>query len=131
MKKYWDSIGIFVLAVLYFFTVKEMLHSFLYTIIALLVAAMIVPGKIVLLFKDERRKAVETSFYIVSNIVIAGLIAFTVVEMYLPTNDLLRFCVLAYRFINIICLLYFIVKIKQQDAIFCLSALFLPSYWFV
>ncbi|MDR1756415.1 MAG: hypothetical protein LBR65_05575 [Culturomica sp.] len=129
MKKYWDSIGIFVLAVLYFFTMKGVLPSFLYTITALLLSIVIVPGKLLLLFKNEHRKVLETYFYMISNVVVAGLIALTVVVMYLPENDLLTLGILICRIINIICLLYFILNAKRQDAIFCLSALFLPSYW--
>lgn len=71
----------------------------------------------------------EMAMYVLSNLVIALLVALTIMYLLIPKNNIISIYTLILRFTNIFCMLYFIYKSKQKDAVFCLCGLFLPGNW--
>lgn len=134
MKKgfeYWDCFSLLLIAVLYFLTSKDVLPLFLYSAVSIIVAFAIILGKLFFSMRKKTFGLTDVVFYALSNLVIALLVSLTILYLVVSKNDIINVYSLILRLLNISCMLYFICKSRQKDAVFCLCGLFLPSYWLI
>lgn len=134
MKKgfeYWDCFFLLLIAILYFLTSKGIIPVFLYSAVSIIVTFAIVPGKLFFTWKKNLSGITEVIVYALSNLVIALLVSLTILFLIISKNNIIDVYSLTLRLLNIFCMLYFICKSRQKDAIFCLCGLFLPNYWSV
>ncbi|MDL2283502.1 hypothetical protein LJB94_03210 [Odoribacter sp. OttesenSCG-928-G04] len=131
MKKiltYWDCLLLIWIPILYFFTAKGILPHPLYTVLSVAIAFAILSGKLLWIKKAHLSGTVEKSFYISSNCIVVSLIALTIIYLNASGYYGMNACALILRLLNIACLLYFICRNRQKEAIFCLCGLLLPDY---
>lgn len=132
MKKgfeYWDCFSLLLVAISYFLTSKGILPLFLYSVVSVIVIFTIVFGKLFFTWGKKPSEIKDIVFYALSNLVVALLVSLTMLYLVIPKDNIMLICSLILRLLNIFCMLYFICKSRQKDAIFCLCGLFLPSYW--
>lgn len=127
--KYIDCFSLLLIAIMFFLTAKGVLPLFVYSIVSIVVSFAIVPGKLFLISNNTRSGMTEIVIYVLSNLVIALLVALTILYLLIPKNNIISIYALILRLTNIFCMLYFIYKSRQKDAVFCLCGLFLPGSW--
>lgn len=102
-----DYILLPILSVLYFFTIKNAIPSYIYLISALLLSFYFFPIKLFLgsaLMKSSNTKKIIVllSYFVISNIV-----AMTVLTAYNTDLEFIRTAIFIYSFLNLIFLFYF------------------------